>query len=99
MDSVPPRMYDILVFLIPISRGRSAQSIIARIVLAATAYFIWMERNHRLFNKKSSTVDQLVQAISSTVRLKLVTFRFKKMSTRSLLILEQWRMPSTSIYS
>ena len=99
MDSVPPRMHDILVFLIPISRGRSAQSIIARIVLAATAYFIWMERNHRLFNKKSSTVDQLVHAISSTVRLKLVTFRFKKMSTRSLLILEQWRMPTTSIYS
>ena len=97
MDSIPPRMDDILAFLIPISKGRSAHSIIARIVLAATTYFLWMERNMRLFKKKFSTADQIVQAIYSIVRLKLVTFKFKKMTTRSLLLLDRWKLPTTCL--
>ncbi|GJV99694.1 putative RNA-directed DNA polymerase [Tanacetum coccineum] len=40
-------------------------------------------RNERLFKKKSSSSDQIVQVILSMVWLKLVTFKFKKMSIRS----------------
>ncbi|GJT07532.1 retrotransposon protein, putative, ty1-copia subclass [Tanacetum coccineum] len=68
-----------------------------RIVVAATSYYIWLERNGRLFKKKSSTPGQIVDVIFSTVRLKLVTFKFKKMSTRPRLLLDQWKIPSYCI--
>nr|GEW41416.1 hypothetical protein [Tanacetum cinerariifolium] len=40
--------------------------------------------NSRLFKKKKLTADQIVQLITSLVRMKLVTFKFKKMTTRYL---------------
>ncbi|GJT60842.1 hypothetical protein Tco_1004375 [Tanacetum coccineum] len=97
MDSISPLMDDILAFLIPISKGRSVVSIIARVVVAATTYFLWMELNSRLFTKKIMSVDKLVQSICSTVRLKLVTFRFKKTSPTSRKLLDMWKVPKQCI--
>ncbi|GKD84506.1 putative RNA-directed DNA polymerase, eukaryota, reverse transcriptase zinc-binding domain protein [Tanacetum coccineum] len=68
-----------------------------RIVVAATSYYIWLERNGRLFKKKTSTPGQIVDVIFSTVRLKLVSFKFKKMSTKSRLLIDQWKIPSYCI--
>ncbi|GKD72524.1 reverse transcriptase domain, reverse transcriptase zinc-binding domain protein [Tanacetum coccineum] len=81
MDSIPPWFIDVTTFINPISKGRTAVSILSRLVLAATSYYIWLERNRRLFKKKTSSPDQIVEVIISMVRLKLVTFKFKKMST------------------
>ncbi|GKC70568.1 hypothetical protein Tco_1116451, partial [Tanacetum coccineum] len=53
-----------------------------------------IERNSRLFKKKTSTVPQIIQVIVSMVRLKLVSFKFKKVSARSRLLLDQWKIPS-----
>ncbi|GKD84723.1 hypothetical protein Tco_1355877, partial [Tanacetum coccineum] len=72
-------------------------SILSRLMLAATSYYIWLERNGRLFKKKTSSPDQIVDVIMSMVRLKLVTFKFKKMSTQSRLLLDQWKIPSSCI--
>nr|GFA25413.1 reverse transcriptase domain, reverse transcriptase zinc-binding domain protein [Tanacetum cinerariifolium] len=63
MDGIPHRLADILAFIIPISKGRSFPSIIARLLLAASAYFLWRERNLRLFQKKKMTVDQLIDSV------------------------------------
>nr|GEU31863.1 integrase, catalytic region, zinc finger, CCHC-type, peptidase aspartic, catalytic [Tanacetum cinerariifolium] len=52
MDTVPPRFANVLVYLIPISEGSIVESVISRIVLAASTYFIWQE-NGRLFTNKS----------------------------------------------
>nr|GEZ00674.1 reverse transcriptase domain, reverse transcriptase zinc-binding domain protein [Tanacetum cinerariifolium] len=82
MSFVPPLLMDVLAFLIP-SKGSSVSNVISRIVLAATTYCLWNERNSRLFKKKKLTADQIVQLITSLVRMKLVTFKFKKMSTGS----------------
>ncbi|GJX90326.1 zinc knuckle CX2CX4HX4C containing protein [Tanacetum coccineum] len=89
MDSIPPRIMDVLVFIIPISKGRTVVSILSRIVVADTSYYLWQERNGRLFKKKTSSPYQIVQIILSMVRLKLVTFKFKKMSSRSRSLLDQ----------
>ncbi|GJT09031.1 hypothetical protein Tco_0843493 [Tanacetum coccineum] len=94
MDQIPPRFIDIVVYLIPISKGKSVVSVIYRLLLGAVSFHIWMERNSRLFKKKLSTVPQIVQVISSMVCLKLVSFKFKKVSTRSRLLLDQWKIPS-----
>ena len=93
MDVVPPLLEDVLMFIMPISKGRSVVSILSRLVLAATTYHLWIERNSRLFKQKKSTVDEVVQVIISTVRLKLVTFKFKKITPRSRILLDKWKIP------
>ncbi|GJV48237.1 hypothetical protein Tco_1438449 [Tanacetum coccineum] len=97
MEAIPPHLSDVVAFIVPLSKGKTIVSIISRIVVAATSYYIWMERNGRLFKKKTSTPGQIVDVIFSTVRLKLVTFKFKKMSTKSRLLLDQWKIPSYCI--
>ncbi|GJW24475.1 putative gag-pol polyprotein [Tanacetum coccineum] len=97
MDAIPPHLSDVVAFIVPLSKGKTVISIISRIVVAATSYYIWLERNGRLFKKKTSTPGQIVDVIFSTVRLKLVTFKFKKMSTKSRLLLDQWKIPSYCI--
>nr|GEU38050.1 RNA-directed DNA polymerase, eukaryota, reverse transcriptase zinc-binding domain protein [Tanacetum cinerariifolium] len=83
-----------IAFIVPISKGKTIINILSRIVVAATSYYIWLERNGRLFKEKTLSPDQIVQVILSMVWLKLVTFKFKKMSTRSYLLLDQWKIPS-----
>ncbi|GJZ02549.1 hypothetical protein Tco_0520510, partial [Tanacetum coccineum] len=97
MDAIPPHLRDVVAFIVPLSKGKTVVSIISRIVVAATSYYIWLERNGRLFQKKTSTPGQIVDVIFSTVRLKLVTFKFKKMSTKSRLLLDQWKILSYCI--
>ncbi|GJV76487.1 putative reverse transcriptase domain, reverse transcriptase zinc-binding domain protein [Tanacetum coccineum] len=58
---------------------------------------LFLRRNGRLFKKKTFTPGQIVDVIFSTVRLKLVTLKFKKMSTKSHLLLDQWNIPSYCI--
>nr|GEV72130.1 reverse transcriptase domain, reverse transcriptase zinc-binding domain protein [Tanacetum cinerariifolium] len=65
MDVIPPRLADVVSFLVLISKGRSVTSVVSRLLLAATSYYLWIERNLRLFRKKKSTVSQLVEAIVS----------------------------------
>nr|GEW15223.1 hypothetical protein [Tanacetum cinerariifolium] len=40
MDSIPPRLIDVTTFITPISKGKTAVSILSRLVLAATSYYI-----------------------------------------------------------
>nr|GEV26233.1 reverse transcriptase domain, reverse transcriptase zinc-binding domain protein [Tanacetum cinerariifolium] len=81
MNSISPQLTDVIAFIIPISKGKMIISILSRIVVATTSYYIWLERNGRLFKKKTSSPDQIVQVILSMVRLKLVNFKFKNMAT------------------
>nr|GEV38763.1 reverse transcriptase domain, reverse transcriptase zinc-binding domain protein [Tanacetum cinerariifolium] len=79
MESIPPRLIDVTTFITPISKGKMVVSILSRLVFTATSYYIWMERNRRLFKKKTSSPDQIVDVIISMVQLKSVTLKFKKM--------------------
>ncbi|GJR76446.1 hypothetical protein Tco_0088811 [Tanacetum coccineum] len=72
-------------------------SILSRIVLAATTYYLWNERNSRLFKKKVASEDQVVQVICHIVRLKLVSFKFKKVSARSRILIDRWKFPNLCI--
>nr|GEV75737.1 zinc knuckle CX2CX4HX4C [Tanacetum cinerariifolium] len=86
IDCISPWLSDVMTFIVPISKGKT--SILSRIVVVASSYYIWLELNGRLFKKRTSSPDQIVQVILSIERLKLVTFKFKKMSTRSRLLLD-----------
>ncbi|GKE33473.1 hypothetical protein Tco_1452795, partial [Tanacetum coccineum] len=51
MEHVPPYLHDILLELQPIAHLRTAKSVVGRLIIAATSYFVWLERNNRLFKK------------------------------------------------
>ncbi|GJS79880.1 hypothetical protein Tco_0729761 [Tanacetum coccineum] len=67
MDTIPHRLADVMAFLIPISKGHSVFSMVSRILLADTSYYLWFERNSRLFKKKSSVVAQIIEVVTSIV--------------------------------
>nr|GEZ46773.1 hypothetical protein [Tanacetum cinerariifolium] len=75
-------------------RNPKVDCVIAKLVLAASAYFIWQERNWRMFKNNKRTVQQVQECIYSIVRLKLLSCRFKK--TRSGASLAQrWNLPDS----
>ncbi|GKD68126.1 hypothetical protein Tco_1322216 [Tanacetum coccineum] len=50
----------------------------AKLVVAASAYYVWQERNWKLFQKGKRSIDQVVECIKSVVRLKLLSCKLKK---------------------
>ncbi|GJV80926.1 reverse transcriptase domain, reverse transcriptase zinc-binding domain protein [Tanacetum coccineum] len=70
-------IYDIVNHFGGIARRKNTHVVIAKLVVAASAYFIWKERNWRLFKKSKRSIDQVVSCISSSVRMKLLSGAFK----------------------
>ncbi|GJY84625.1 hypothetical protein Tco_0498651 [Tanacetum coccineum] len=62
------------------------------LTLAAAAYFVWQERNFRLFKHSKRSVQEVVDCIMSSVRLKLLSCRFKK-SKDAVLFSRLWELP------
>nr|GEX99851.1 hypothetical protein [Tanacetum cinerariifolium] len=84
--NIPPERDAIVDYLSPLAKMRSARSVITKLVFAASCYFNWQERNNRLFmKKKKRSQDMVIDIIKSTVRLKLLTCRFKKTSNVQML--------------
>ena len=58
--------------------SNSILNIIQRLVFGAAVYFIWQERNIRLFAKKDRSVNDLFNQIVNVVRLKLLSLNIKR---------------------
>ncbi|XP_071695288.1 uncharacterized protein [Rutidosis leptorrhynchoides] len=71
------RWLDVVNLLSPVASKQLARIVVAKIIFSATIYFVWQERNQRLFQSKTRSIEQLVQVITSTVRLKLLSLKFK----------------------
>ncbi|XP_021986390.1 uncharacterized protein LOC110882755 [Helianthus annuus] len=59
------------------ARSKSAINYVSRVIVAATTYMIWQERNARLFKNHSRPPDTLCDIILSMVRYKLMGMKFK----------------------
>nr|GEX76525.1 hypothetical protein [Tanacetum cinerariifolium] len=73
-----PSLASIITHLLPISKRKSSNSCIGKLVVAAVAYFIWHERNSRMFNKdalsrKERLKPRRVRAMSITIHCELKT--------------------------
>ncbi|GJT48037.1 reverse transcriptase domain-containing protein [Tanacetum coccineum] len=77
MESVQPILHDTISYIQPVAHKRTVRSIFGKLSLAAATYFVWLERNNRLFKKTKRTPKELKDVIMITVRLKLLLFRFK----------------------
>ncbi|GKB93629.1 putative reverse transcriptase domain, reverse transcriptase zinc-binding domain protein [Tanacetum coccineum] len=94
ISNIPFDLNSIVNFLIPSAKMRSARSVIVKLIFAASCYFIWHERNDRLFMKKKRSQDQVIDVIKSNVRLKLLTCRFKKTAHVQTLF-HHWKLPNS----
>ncbi|GJS26095.1 hypothetical protein Tco_0486715 [Tanacetum coccineum] len=80
--------------LIPFAKRRSARSVVAKLVVAACSYYIWQERNLRLFMNQKRSHSQVTDCIKSSIRLKLLSCTFKK-SKDALLFKRLWNLPDS----
>ncbi|GJZ10148.1 hypothetical protein Tco_0544907 [Tanacetum coccineum] len=68
MNMVPACLEDIVSYLQPIAHKHTTVSIIGKLLFAATSYYVWSERNNRLFKKVKRTPDEIRDIIMVTVR-------------------------------
>ncbi|KAJ0814037.1 hypothetical protein HanPSC8_Chr17g0780741 [Helianthus annuus] len=48
-----------------------------KLVIAASSYYIWQERNNRLFTSTECTAKQVTEKIKNIVRLRLMDFEYR----------------------
>lgn len=60
--------------------GNSIWSVVRRLGLAACVYFIWQERNRRIFKDEKRDWKVVLERIVDTVRLKMMSLKVKKSS-------------------
>ncbi|GJZ56704.1 hypothetical protein Tco_0612198 [Tanacetum coccineum] len=98
LSNVRGEYKEIIDYLIPYAKRRSCKSVIAKLVFSASVYYIWQERNARLFSNQKQNSAQLIEVIKSAVHLKLISCSFKK--TRAGLEFGRvWKLPETIFIS
>ncbi|GJZ94536.1 hypothetical protein Tco_0666739 [Tanacetum coccineum] len=83
--------------IIPMSKKKTTRSVIAKLVFVTSTYFVWQERNYRLFKNRKRSPNQIIDCIKITVRLKLLTCRFKKTKTK-MSFMHLWKLHDSLIY-
>ncbi|XP_021979866.1 uncharacterized protein LOC110875988 [Helianthus annuus] len=73
------------------SRSKNVDHIVCKLVIAAASYYIWQERNNRLFTNNKRSVDQVTEKVKGSVRLRLMGFRFRVSSARER-IFKTWQI-------
>nr|XP_043629873.1 uncharacterized protein LOC122601171 [Erigeron canadensis] len=63
--------------------------VVSKLVLAASVYYIWQERNYRLFKKRERNGDELCKNIKYNVRLKMLALKVKK-SRNMIIMADKW---------
>ncbi|GJS46633.1 hypothetical protein Tco_0596754 [Tanacetum coccineum] len=91
LDSSNPNIYDIIFDLIPIARRCLMLSIVAKLVVAALTYYIWQERNWRLFKKAKRNPNQICECIRASVLFKLMFCKFNK-SRSGVRMFQLWEL-------
>ncbi|XP_022019843.1 uncharacterized protein LOC110919900 [Helianthus annuus] len=91
MESVQHSWDEISAWLVARAKSKSVESIAGRLVVAATAYAIWCERNSKFFNNRLRPPEKVADFIIDTVRAKLIAFKYQH-TTKVKKFLEEWKM-------
>ncbi|XP_021991382.1 uncharacterized protein LOC110888150 [Helianthus annuus] len=95
MSFVCPRWVDIVDWLRVRARSKKAHVYVAMILVAATAYSIWQERNARLFENQLRPPKTVSDIILKTVRYKLMGAKLKN-TDRVRKLLGEWEITKES---
>ncbi|XP_021996985.1 uncharacterized protein LOC110894117 [Helianthus annuus] len=77
MDSVQAKWVDIVDWLLVRSKSKSVVNYVARLLVAASAYLIWQERNARMFKNQLRPPETISALIIQQVRYKLMGAKLK----------------------
>ncbi|XP_022042323.1 uncharacterized protein LOC110944990 [Helianthus annuus] len=94
MNTVSPEWDPIVSWLAARASSKSVNNFISRLIVAASIYFVWQERNARIFKNQTRPPDVLSDIIVQTVRYKLMGVKFKE-SSNVRRLLESWGIYST----
>ncbi|MFS7993166.1 putative H(+)-transporting two-sector ATPase [Helianthus anomalus] len=90
MENVGPNWASVMDWIQQHASSKSAEIIVSKLVVTASAYFVWQERNNRLFTQSQRTASMIANIVLHTVRLKLMSFRMGR-NTKNPLMLERWK--------
>ncbi|GJW36359.1 RNA-directed DNA polymerase, eukaryota, reverse transcriptase zinc-binding domain protein [Tanacetum coccineum] len=71
LNDAPFKWSDILNFLLRRPCNKPIWSVLQRLLIGATIYFVWQERNIRIFQDKNKSIDVICNLIKDTVRLRV----------------------------
>ena len=57
--------------------SKSIWSILQRLLIGATVYYLWQERNRRIFQGNARSLDELCSQIRDVVRLRVMSLKIK----------------------
>ncbi|XP_024981022.1 uncharacterized protein LOC112517884 [Cynara cardunculus var. scolymus] len=77
LNGIPDIWADIIGMFQQVTKGKTLWSIIRRLVLAATVYHLWQERNNRIFKSKRRSHIAVGKTITDDVRSRLLSLSFK----------------------
>ncbi|GKA83903.1 hypothetical protein Tco_0805498 [Tanacetum coccineum] len=75
LDHAPNSWQALIDFMISKRVSKSIWSILQRLLIGATVYIIWQERNLRIFQGKSRSVDELCSQIRDVIRLRVMSLK------------------------
>ncbi|GJX90332.1 reverse transcriptase zinc-binding domain-containing protein [Tanacetum coccineum] len=78
LNKIEYKWDDIINELAGKKNGNNIWSAVRRLSLAAVVYFIWQERNQRIFRGDKRDADVLFDTINETIMLKLMSLRVKE---------------------
>ncbi|KAI3786546.1 hypothetical protein L1987_40301 [Smallanthus sonchifolius] len=96
MSHIQGKWDDIATWLIPRATSKSARVVIAKLLMATIAYYIWQERNARFFKNQLRPPEKVEKLIVNRIRLKLHSLKFK-MNDRVRRILDDWKIASEDV--
>ncbi|GJV12806.1 hypothetical protein Tco_1354347 [Tanacetum coccineum] len=67
--------------MIALPMNNNIWSIIRRLVIAAAVYYVWQERNDRLFKNEKRKSETIISTVKESIRLKLMGMRVKESRT------------------
>ncbi|GJX63483.1 sucrose synthase [Tanacetum coccineum] len=73
LDHAPNSWYDILDYLMKRPINKSIWSILQRLVLGASVYIMWQERNLRTFQSRRRSFEEVCNLIKDAVRLRVMS--------------------------
>ncbi|XP_022042313.1 uncharacterized protein LOC110944979 [Helianthus annuus] len=96
MDVVDANWDSIMTWFSQHRSSKSPEVLVGKMVVAASTYFIWQERNNRLFTPNQRKAALLADIVLHTVRMKLMTFKAGK-GSKNPLVLERWKFQVKSM--
>ncbi|XP_022040693.1 uncharacterized protein LOC110943250 [Helianthus annuus] len=96
MESVNNTWSSVMQWMIQNTNSRTLDRIVGKILIAATSYYVWQERNNRLFSSVQRSPEMLSHVIISTVRLKIMGFKLRS-DRKHRDLLDTWQISVKSL--